>query len=301
MTQEPPPMSPVLRALVDADQRRPGPPEGDRQRVYAALGASLGIVPAGAIVAANAASASAAATTGTAAASTGAIATAVSTASTVGPLALLTKAPLLSVGVGALLGATLTAYVVKGPAARWTAAARARRAAATALVAPRSVVAPSPPTEAPAAAPVAEKPAALEAKAPPPTRAALVARHAAAPPVKQTARAEETRADEATATGAASNAAGLLAAEQALLDPARAAIARGDGRGALARLALHEHRFANGALAQEREAMTIRALVLAGDRDSARRRADTFRTRYPGSLLWPMITATLDAPSASPR
>jgi hypothetical protein len=293
-------MSPVLRALVDADQRRPGPTEGDRRRVYTALGASLGIVPAGAIVAAHAASASAAATTGTAAASTGAVATAVSTASAVGPLALLTKAPLLSVGVGALLGATLTAYVVKGPAARWTAAARARRAAATALVAPRSVVAPAPPTEAPAAAqPVAEKPAALEAKAPAVAPPALGARHAA-PIAKQAARAEEIRADDAT-TGAASNPAGLLAAEQALLDPARAAIARGDGRGALARLALHERRFANGALAQEREAMTIRALVLAGDRDSARRRADTFRSRYPGSLLWPMITATLDAPSGSSR
>jgi hypothetical protein len=297
-------MSPVLRALVDADQRRPGPTDGDRQRVYAALGASLGIVPAGAIVAAHAASASAAATTGAATASTGAVATAVSTASTVGPLALLTKAPLLSVGVGALLGATLAAYVVKGPAARWTAAARARRAAATALVAPRSVAAPAPPAEAPAAAQlVAEKPAALEEKPPiaPPARTPTVTHHAVAPTAKPAARAGETRTDEATATGTPSSAAGLLAAEQALLDPARAAIARGDGRGALARLALHEHRFANGALAQEREAMTIRALVLAGDRDSARRRADTFQTRYPGSLLWPMITATLDAPSGSSR
>jgi hypothetical protein len=300
-------MSPVLRALVDADQRRPGPSEGDRQRVYAALGASLGIVPAGAIVAAHAASASAgtAAATGTATAGTGAVATAVSTASTVGPLALLTKAPLLSVGVGALLGATLTAYVVKGPAARWTAAARARRAAATALVAPRPVVAPAPPAEAPAAdKPAAEvELAAKTAAVSPPTRTAPLSRHATAAIAKQVERAEEVRArpDDATATSAASTPAGILAAEQALLDPARAAIARGDGQSALARLALHERRFANGALAQEREAMTIRALVLAGDRDGARRRADTFRTRYPGSLLWPMITATLDAPTGSPH
>ena len=78
-----------------------------------------------------------------------------------------------------------------------------------------------------------------------------------------------------------------------------AALAHGDGVGALARLALHERRFPNGALAQEREAMAIRALVLTGDREHARARADAFRARYPGSLLWPMIAASLDAPLGS--
>ncbi|HEX4460995.1 MAG TPA: hypothetical protein VIA18_23605, partial [Polyangia bacterium] len=78
-------------------------------------------------------------------------------------------------------------------------------------------------------------------------------------------------------------------------DPARAALARGDGSDAFARLELHERRFPSGALAQEREAMTIRALVLMGDRDRARSRATAFRAHYPDSLLWPMIKATLDA------
>ena len=58
MTNEPPPMSSALRALVDADNRRPGPYDTDRNRVYAALGVSLGL-PVGAVVAAHAASASA--------------------------------------------------------------------------------------------------------------------------------------------------------------------------------------------------------------------------------------------------
>ena len=47
--------------------------------------------------------------------------------------------------------------------------------------------------------------------------------------------------------------------------------------------------------------MAIRALVLTGDRDRARARAESFRSRYPGSLLWPMIAATLDAPLGSRR
>ena len=39
-------MSPALRALVDADNRRPGPPDGVRAGVYAALGVSMGVLPA---------------------------------------------------------------------------------------------------------------------------------------------------------------------------------------------------------------------------------------------------------------
>ena len=48
--------------------------------------------------------------------------------------------------------------------------------------------------------------------------------------------------------------------------------------------------------------MAIRALVLMGERDHATRaRAESFRSRYPDSLLWPMISATLDAPLGCPR
>ena len=34
-------MSPALRALIDADNRRPGPSDGVRAGVYAALGVSM--------------------------------------------------------------------------------------------------------------------------------------------------------------------------------------------------------------------------------------------------------------------
>jgi hypothetical protein len=292
-------MSAALRALVDADNQRPGPSDIDRRRVYVALGASLGVLPVGGIVAAHAAGASA--TSATISSGSSAVATAVGAASTVGRIALVVKAPLVSVGVGALLGATLTAYVVKGPVARWTASARARRTAVTAVVT-------TPGASTPNAVPApAEAPRPLEAlpagEAVGDTVAILATRPVMAPALhhasasstapkgsaKLAARAT-TDADDVPAAGV-----GALSAEQALLDPARASLAHGDGPGALERLALHERRFPNGALAQEREAMTIRALVLAGDRDRARGRAASFRASYPGSLLWPMIVATLDA------
>jgi hypothetical protein len=289
---EPPPMSPALRALVAADQQRPGPSDIDRRRVYAALGASLGVLPLGAVVAAHAASATSAASAATAAsASSTAVTTAMGAVSAVGRLALLVKAPLVSVGVGAVLGATLTAYVVKGPAARWTASARSRRAAVTAVAPPRAMTPVAPvalAAEAPAAeAPAAEAPAAVDVPVP-----------VAAPTHHVAAAAKAHLTDDHRAEAPVVNA-GTLAAEQALLDPARAALAHGDGTGALARLALHERQFPKGALSQERDAMTIRALALTGDRARARARAESFRSRYPGSLLWPMIAATLDAPLGS--
>jgi hypothetical protein len=305
-------MSPVLRALVDADNQRPGASDADRKRVYAALGVSVGLIPAGAVVGAHAASASAAtAATSGATASTSAVATAVGAASVVGRVALVVKAPLVGVGVGAVLGAALTAYVVKGPVARWSASARARRAAATAPAparvappaptlpslepapAPATTVASPPPTEAPA--PVGERPTGAPA--------ATAPRHALAAPAVSTRERLDRQplAAEAERATVPAPSAGVLSAEQALLDPARAALARGDGAGALDRLALHERRFPNGALSQEREAMAIRALVLTGDRARARARAESFRSRYPSSLLWPMIAASLDAPLGSRR
>jgi hypothetical protein len=322
-------MTSALRALVDADSRRPGPSASDRTRVYAALGVSLGL-PAGAVVAAHAASASAAtaatSTTGTA------VATAVGAASAVGRVALIVKAPLVSVGVGAVLGAALTAYVVKGPVARWSASAHARRAVATATAPARAPAPLAPPivTAPPVAMPAFSSTATAAARTAPaegpvpvderPPAGHAAPRHAVAAPPATTReqrleraqdraqdRAQNVQdvvvADEERAPAPASPAAsaGVLSAEQALLDPARVALARGDGAGALARLAQHERRFPNGALSQEREAMVIRALVLTGDRDRARAHAESFRSRYPGSLLWPMIAASLDGPLGSRR
>jgi hypothetical protein len=276
---DPPTMSPVLRALIDADNQRPGPSDSVRRGVYAAVGMSLGLAPVVVVAAAEIIAGSSSATAATAAGST-AVGTVASGVSILGRLALLAKAPLASVGVGVVLGAALTTYVVKAPKPRTATATAPVATKVVAAETSKRVSAPVAPAEAPAPVPVAAP------QTPPLVRAHtlaaspdLVERHATPAPAHTLERAPRST--------------GALAEEQTLLDPARAALAHGDGVGALSLLDQHARRFPDGALAQEREAMTIHALVLTGDAERAHRRADAFRVRYPGSLLWPMIDATL--------
>jgi hypothetical protein len=84
-----------------------------------------------------------------------------------------------------------------------------------------------------------------------------------------------------------------LAAENALLDLARTAVARGEPDRALDAIDRHAARFPRGLLSEEREALAIKALVLAGRPREARERAALFRDRYPGSLFLRSIDASL--------
>jgi hypothetical protein len=84
-----------------------------------------------------------------------------------------------------------------------------------------------------------------------------------------------------------------LAAERALLDVARSAFGREDGDAALAALARHEKLYPGGQLAEEREALAVRALVLVERGDQARARAARFRKRYPSSVMLPAVEAAL--------
>ena len=118
--------------------------------------------------------------------------------------------------------------------------------------------------------------------APPILDAPLVAPTASAPPPAQ-------------ATGSTSVSPGnSLAAERTLLDIARLAFGRGEGDEALAALARHERLFPNGQLAEEREALAVRSLVLTQRLDQARARAARFRRRYPASVMLPAVEAALD-------
>jgi outer membrane protein assembly factor BamD (BamD/ComL family) len=45
----------------------------------------------------------------------------------------------------------------------------------------------------------------------------------------------------------------------------------------------HTQRFPGGMLVQEREVIAIEALVKTGRKEDARKRADRFKTRFPGS------------------
>lgn len=80
-----------------------------------------------------------------------------------------------------------------------------------------------------------------------------------------------------------------LRAELRLLRRARAAVAREDFAAALVPIAEHVRRFKDGRLAEEREALRVKALVGLGRTEDARRAASAFRTRFPHSVLLPAV------------
>lgn len=84
-----------------------------------------------------------------------------------------------------------------------------------------------------------------------------------------------------------------LAQERALIEEARSALAAGDPTACLRALETHASRHADGALVEEREALMVRALVAAGQREAAARRAAIFRNEHPGSLLLPAVESAL--------
>ena len=74
-------------------------------------------------------------------------------------------------------------------------------------------------------------------------------------------------------------------AELRLLKLARAAVARENYASALPPIAEHARRFKDGRLAEEREALRVKALSGLGRTDEAQRAATAFRARFPRSVL----------------
>jgi hypothetical protein len=60
-------------------------------------------------------------------------------------------------------------------------------------------------------------------------------------------------------------------------------------------LAEHGRRFPSGSLAEEREALRVRALSGSGQSDAARRAARAFATRFPRSVLLSRTMTAADA------
>jgi hypothetical protein len=105
-------------------------------------------------------------------------------------------------------------------------------------------------------------------------------------------------APQATAPAPLASVAGRdrsLAEESALLERARFDVQHGSGARALQALAAHERRFPEGRMLEQREALTIQALIQTGRRDEASRRAKRFRERFPGSLMLQVIQSALDS------
>ena len=86
-----------------------------------------------------------------------------------------------------------------------------------------------------------------------------------------------------------------LRAELLLLQQARVAVAREDFLLALQLVAEHARRFKTGRLAEEREALRVKALVGVGRRGAARRAAADFEANFPRSPLLPTVSELLDS------
>jgi len=73
--------------------------------------------------------------------------------------------------------------------------------------------------------------------------------------------------------------------ELQVLQPARQAVTRGDFAKALSAIGEHQRLFPSGKLAEEREALRIKALLGLGRTGEAQRAGATFRARFPHSAL----------------
>lgn len=95
---------------------------------------------------------------------------------------------------------------------------------------------------------------------------------------------------EAPAVGSAQSPG--LAEQLALLETARNAIRQKDVAGALHALESHAAQFPKSALAEERQALTIKTLVVANRTTEAKLHLVQFETEFPNSLLLPALKRT---------
>lgn len=121
--------------------------------------------------------------------------------------------------------------------------------------------------------------------APPPIERASIAAAPAAPTVLAVAEAtavspvEESRRSKVA----------VPQEELRLLGQARTDVARDDFAAALRPIAEHARRFREGRLAEEREALRVKALAGLGRTGEARRAAAAFEDRFPRSVLLPAV------------
>jgi len=97
------------------------------------------------------------------------------------------------------------------------------------------------------------------------------------------------------ASSSAGRAADTLLAEGAVIERARASVRRGDARSALAAIDEHASEFPRGELAEERESLRVRVLVMLGRHDEARVAADRFAQTYPRSLFKPIVARAIES------
>ncbi len=84
-----------------------------------------------------------------------------------------------------------------------------------------------------------------------------------------------------------------LTEERAIVERGRAALARRDGVSSLEALREHRRQFPSGQLAEERDALLVQALAVAGHPDDARQKAREFNAKYPQSVFAGGVDETL--------
>ncbi|HEX2671204.1 MAG TPA: hypothetical protein VHM25_10060 [Polyangiaceae bacterium] len=136
--------------------------------------------------------------------------------------------------------------------------------------------------------PVVSGAAPFSSAAPVTSAARAVPPLAAAPP-------SSARSTALPNSSVASDRSASLAEQQALLDVARAAFARSDYSATLRTLTTHSARFPKSVLAEERDALQIKALAASGRVQEARSLASRFQARHPQSLLLPSIKDSVGA------
>jgi hypothetical protein len=131
---------------------------------------------------------------------------------------------------------------------------------------------------------------AAPASAPVPTHSVVVltvpvAPPATSPPTDPEPAPAEPRPSKTKSVAPAKFVADAYAKELRVLQPAQRAVARQDFASALASIAEHQRRFPSGRLAEEREALRVKALLGLGRGEDAQRAGAGFRKRFPRSAL----------------
>jgi hypothetical protein len=287
-----------LRDLFAAARGDDGPPAGAKERVASALSITLGIgIGAAATAATSAAGASMAGASG--AAST--IAAATTSAAAATTVAATTTAASVAAGTGATSAAGAGFTATGGALAKGLAFVFATAVAGTTgtgiYLAAKDETKPAAIVE---VAPSADVPSTFDPKMlgkkppPPPVVAKPKAIVPVAPaPVASEPAVEVTREPVAPVENTPEAKAERLRGERAVLDTARSAVARGDGGAALIALEAHRASYADGALVEERDALTILALTKVSRMEEARKKAEQFRAKNPHSLFLKAIDGAL--------
>lgn len=296
------PLSPDVADLLRAEQRAPAPSPARQAAIWARLqGTAAAAATAAASLGGGAAAASAGATSaavaGAPASATSSLGAAVSATAAAGVAAVPASKSLLVIVLLAAAGV--------GVGAGTAVVGRAAKSKSEPRPAPNSA-----PTAAPAAQDAARTSGTAEREWPNGEQTASEAagsRLEKRSPAGHTSRRARDGSDVAGAVAVpgrltrvpratvfpAAEAPARLAEEAHLLHGAHAALAAGDAQGALAGVLRHARHHPAGLLAEEREALQVRALLVLGHHTEAIARGRDFIRRYPGSVQRPAVERAL--------